>query len=63
MMEYSNSVDVREQAFLKDIRKQKYWAEVVNFIFASNDFLNPDPEKAPVILFGNSKFKGGTSLI
>lgn len=60
MLTYSNSEEVRNNTFLLSQRKQRYWAEFVNFIFAANDHMNPEGKKAPVILFGDGKFKGGT---
>ena len=60
MLEFSNSSPVREQVFLNSIHKQRYWANVVNFIFTVNDVMNPGSDKAPVIVFGDGKFKGGS---
>ena len=45
----------REHARLQ-IRKQRYWSNFVNLIFAMNDEMNPHSTKAPVILFGNGSF-------
>ena len=63
ILRHNNSQAVREKLFLNSIHKQRFWAEIVNFIFSVNDVMNPGSLKAPVIVFGNGKFSGGLNLM
>ena len=63
ILEETNSIENRKLHFKKERNKQRFWDDVVNLILAMNDHFNPDGDKAPVILFGTGKFRGGNSAL
>jgi len=56
LREQSAAPETRKKLFKLSKKKQRFWSNFVNFIFAIKDRLAPHSTKAPVILFGGGTF-------
>ena len=59
LLSHYNSLEQRQMNGKSRREKERYWRDFVNFIFEMDRCMNPDSDKAPVILFGDGKFRGG----